>query len=73
MKEFVAFRIRQGNVTVVKVEGNPHEAEAEIWHYARKYRKDGELTIQHNAEGHWKRFALLCQWPLPRATDEVTP
>ena len=26
--------------------------------------RDGDLTIQHNAEGHWKRYAALCQWPL---------
>lgn len=56
-----AFRIRQGNMTVAKVEGP--NAEAEIWTYARQYRQDGEITIQHNAEGHWKRYAFLCQWP----------
>ena len=57
------FRIRQGNTTVVKCEGR--NAEAEILNYASQYRQDGELTIQHNAEGHWKRYALLCQWPIP--------
>lgn len=60
----VAFRIKQGGAVVARVEGLPTEAEAEIMHYARQYRADGELTIQHNAEGYWKRFALLCQWPI---------
>lgn len=60
-----AFRIRVGNATVAKCEGLVEDAEAEIMHYARQYRRDGEITIQHNAEGHWKRYALLCQWPLP--------
>ena len=58
----VRFRIRQGGMTVASAEGP--NAEASIWQYAYQYRADGELTIQHNAEGHWKRFALLCQWPL---------
>jgi hypothetical protein len=58
----VRFRIRQANKTVAQVEGPT--AEVEIWHYAQQYRRDGEITIQHNAEGHWKRYALLCQWPL---------
>ena len=57
-----AFRIRQNGMTVAKCEGI--NAEAEIWHYAAQYRQDGELTIQHNAEGHWKRYALLCMWPI---------
>ena len=63
----VAFRIRQDNQTVVKVEG-PDEAAsvASIMHYAMLCRQDGEVTIQHNAEGHWKRWALMCQWPLPK-------
>ena len=65
----IAFRIRQDGQTVARVEGSPPEAEQEIMHYARQYRQDGEITIQHNAEGHWKRFALLCQWPLPEKTD----
>lgn len=59
----VAFRLRQNGMTVAKCEGDTVEAEADIMHYARQYRQDGEVTIQHNAEGHWKRFALLCQWP----------
>lgn len=58
----VAFRIKQDGNVVVKCEGE--HAEQEIWHYAQQYRQDGELTIQHNAEGHWKRFALLCIWPV---------
>lgn len=62
----IAFRIRQNGQTVARVEGDPQDAEAEIMHYAHQYRQDGEITIQHNAEGYWKRFALLCQWPLPR-------
>ncbi len=57
----VAFRIRQGGMTVVKCEG--FNAETEIWRYATQYREDGELTIQHNADGYWKRYALLCMWP----------
>lgn len=66
----VSFRIRQGNMTVAKAEGP--SAEREIWHYAQQYRQDGEITIQHNAEGHWKRYALLCQWPLPVSEDRRT-
>lgn len=65
MSERIAFRIRQNGQTVARTEGAVLEAEAEIWHYARQYRQDGEITIQHNAEGYWKRYALLCQWPLP--------
>lgn len=65
------FRIRQNGQTVASAEGNDIEAEAEIMHYARQYRQDGEVTIQHNAEGHWKRYALLCQWPVPN--QEPTP
>lgn len=61
----VAFRIRQNGQTVARVDGDAISAEAEIMHYARQYRQDGEVTIQHYAEGYWKRFALLCQWPLP--------
>ena len=57
----VSFRIIQDRTTVAKCAGP--NAEREIWHYAHKYRQDGEVTIQHNAEGHWKRYALLCQWP----------
>lgn len=60
----IAFRIKQNNQVVVRVEGYPIEAEAEIMHYALQYREEGELTIQHNAEGHWKRFMLICQWPV---------
>lgn len=63
----IAFRIRQDGKTVAKAEGRFVEAEAEIMHYARLYRQDGEVTIQHNAEGYWKRYALLCQWPIPEA------
>ena len=63
MTDQISFRIRQDNMTVAKVTGLPQEAEAEIMHYAMQYREEGELTIQHNAAGHWKRFALLCQWP----------
>ena len=59
--ENTAFRLRQDGITVAKVEGP--NAEREIWHYAFQYRADGEVTIQHNAEGHWKRLALLAQWP----------
>lgn len=57
----VSFRIRQNNKTLVKTEGE--NAEAEVMQHAMEHRKNGEVTIQHNAEGHWKRFALLCQWP----------
>lgn len=67
----VSFRIRQNNQTVVKVEGRAPESEAEIMHRAAQYRRDGEVTIQHNAEGHWKRWALLCQWPLPKPTGDT--
>lgn len=61
----IAFRIRQNGQTVAQVDGAPPQAEQEIMHYARQYREDGEITVQHNAAGHWKRYALLCQWPLP--------
>ena len=56
----IRYRIRQDGTTVASA-----DSEAEIWNYAWQYRQDGEITIQHNAEGHWKRFALLCQWPSP--------
>ncbi|MFQ8433845.1 hypothetical protein [Amaricoccus sp. W119] len=56
------FRVKQNGMTVASTEGP--NAEREIWHYAHQYREEGEVTIQHNAEGHWKRFALLCQWPV---------
>lgn len=61
----VRFRIRQNNKTINAFNGE--EAESIVMHYAEKYRRDGEVTIQHNAEGHWKRYALLCQWPTPEA------
>ena len=60
----VAFRIKQNGQVIARTEGPPEEAEAEIWRYAFQYREEGELTIQHNAEGHWKRFALLAAWPV---------
>ena len=60
------FRIRQDGLTVAGAEGP--NAEAAILHYASQYREDGELTIQHNANGHWKRWALFCQWPVPEET-----
>lgn len=65
MTDKIRFRIRMNGQTVASAEGRDVEAEAEIMHYAHQYRRDGEVTIQHNAEGHWKRFALLCQWPFP--------
>lgn len=61
------YRIRQNGMTVAATEGP--SAETEIWRYAWLYRAEGELTIQHNAEGYWKRFALLCQWPAARPSD----
>jgi hypothetical protein len=61
----IGFRIKQDGIVVARVDGPPDKAEREIMHYAAQYRQDGEITIQHNANGHWKRFALLCQWPLP--------
>jgi len=63
----IRFRLRQHGMTVASADGEMAEAEAEIMHYAKQYREDGEVTIQHNAEGHWKRYALLCPWP-PRNT-----
>jgi len=57
-----AFRIRMGNKTVAKCDGP--NARTEIHHYAEQFRAEGEVTIQHNAEGYWKRYALLCQWPI---------
>lgn len=65
MSDRVAFRIRQDGQIQARVEGDMIEAEAEIMHYARQYRQDGELTIEHNAVGYWKRWAYMCQWPLP--------
>lgn len=65
----IRFRIRQNGMTVAGAEGE--NAETLIWQYAHQYRKDGEITIQHNAEGHWKRYALLCQWP--SSVTEATP
>lgn len=61
-----AFRLRVNNQTVARTESSfDEQARREIHAYAEQYRADGEVTIQHNAEGHWKRYALLCQWPLP--------
>jgi hypothetical protein len=66
----IRFRIRQNGQTVASAEGaDPISAEAEIMHYARQYREDGEVTIQHNVAGHWKRYALLCQWPILEAAN----
>lgn len=59
------FRIRQNNMTVAAADN-----EAAIMHYAEQYRQDGEVTIQHNSAGHWKRWALLCQWPMPEETTK---
>lgn len=70
MSDRIRFRIRQDNQTVAAAEGPANFAEAEIMSHAARYRKDGEITIQHNAAGHWKRHALLAQWPLP---EEPTP
>ena len=57
----LAFRIRQNGTVVAKVTGDA--ALVEILHYADQYRQDGGVTIQHNAAGHWKSYAALCQWP----------
>lgn len=51
------YRIRQGGVTIIT-----GEDERAMWCYALEYRARGEVTIQHNAEGHWKRLALLAKW-----------
>lgn len=69
IQKTTSFRIRQDNMVVAKCEGPT--AEAEILNYAAQYRQDGEITIQHNAGGHWKRYALLCQWPLPEKGGEA--
>lgn len=72
MTSRIAFRVRQSGQTVACVEGDDHiSAEAEIMHYARLYREEGDVAVQHNAAGHWKRFALLCQWSPARSTGEV--
>lgn len=60
----VRFRIRMNGMTVAGTDGP--NAESMIWDYAFQYREEGEVTIQHNAEGHWKRLALLSQWPLDK-------
>ncbi len=57
----VSFRIRQDGMTVAQCDGE--DAERGIWVYASQYRQDGDITIQHNADGRWKRFAFLCRWP----------
>lgn len=62
----IRFRIRQNGMTVAGTDGP--NAELEIMRYAGQYRADGEVTIQHNAEGYWKRYALLCQWPVKETT-----
>lgn len=59
------YRIRQGGMTVASA-----EREADIMHYAMVYRQDGEVTIQYYTGTHWKRWALMCQWPLPPAPDK---
>ena len=56
----IAFRVRQGGLTLARTEGP--DAEAHIWHYAFQYRAEGGVTIQHNAGGNWKRLAFLAQW-----------
>ncbi|QXI63402.1 hypothetical protein CP157_01120 [Paracoccus marcusii] len=61
----VRFRIRLAGQGIVAGTEGPN-AESAIWSYAMQYRADGEVTIQHNAEGHWKRHALLAQWPNPK-------
>lgn len=63
----LSFRIRQDGNTVAQTHGA--NAEAEIMHYAMQYRQDGEITIQHNVEGHWKRFAYFCHWPTPETAS----
>lgn len=63
----VALRIKQNGEVVVRVEGNSPETEASILHYAMQYRQDGDVTIEHNAKGYWKRWAFMCQWPIHEA------
>lgn len=60
MKKPIAFRVRLSGIPTVKFDGA--NAEQKAWEHALNMRKRGEVTIQHNAEGHWKRFALLCEW-----------
>jgi len=69
MTDRIRLRIRMNNQTVASAEGPWLEAHAEIMHYANQYRQDGEVTIQHNAAGHWKRYALICQWPMPENAE----
>ena len=64
------FRIRQNGQTVASTEGPAFAAEAEIMHYAKQYRQDGDITIQYDAGGYWRPFALLCQWPLSALQDQ---
>jgi len=65
------FRIRQDDITVVEVDGEPEQAENSILHYAAQYRQDGEVTVQYHTGTHWKRFALFCQWPLRKSIDDI--
>lgn len=65
MTRKVRFRVRQGAVTVAGA-----DSEHEAMRYAEGYREYGGVTVQHNAEGHWKLYAMLCQWPVPASGGE---
>lgn len=71
--EKLSFRLKAGGKVQEKVTRrglqSVDDAESEIMALARAYRRHGEVTVEHNAAGHWKRFALLCQWPLPNSED----
>lgn len=65
MTKKVRFRVRQGGITVAGA-----DSEQAAMNYAEGYREYGPVTVQHNAEGHWKLYAMLCQWPVPAAKGE---
>lgn len=60
----ISFRIRQfGYIKDVASGQNYLLSELKIMHSAFEYRQYGDVTIEHNYYGRWKRFALLSQWP----------
>lgn len=60
------FRLRQNGKTVAQADGWEEAAQGEIMHYVRQYREEGEVTVQYWNGTHWKRWALFCQWPVPK-------
>jgi hypothetical protein len=65
----IGFRIRQNGATLSQ--GRGPDAEAEIIRQAVACRNSGDVTVQHDACGHWKRFAFFSQWPDPAAKEQA--